>query len=178
MMDRGALAGRAEVVAPTLLGAELVSDVGGVAVRLRLLEVEAYTSVDPASHSFRGITKRNATMFARPGTLYVYRSYGVHWCANVVTGEAGDGAAVLIRGGEVIDGLEEAVRRRGRAVGVSDGPGKVCQALGINAHHNGLDLLGNGEVRLEEGEPVRIFRATRRIGITKATELEWRFLAE
>jgi DNA-3-methyladenine glycosylase len=140
-------------------------------------EVEAYAPDDPASHSFRGETSRNTSMFGPAGTLYVYRSYGIHWCANVVTGDRGDGAAVLIRAGVPVQGIPTMVARRGRGDHLADGPGKLCQALGISGEHDGLVLDGHGPIRLEPGDRSVAFTATPRIGITRAVELPWRFLA-
>ena len=116
-------------------------------------------------------------MFGLPGHLYVYRSYGIHWCANVVTEPEGVGSAVLLRGGTVISGVETAVQRRGRSDHLTDGPGKLCQALGITGAHDGLSLSDpRSPVRLLEGHPLA-FSTTPRIGITKATDLSWRFVA-
>lgn len=141
-------------------------------------EVEAYGGQDdPASHAYRGATARNASMFAAAGTLYVYRSYGIHWCANVVTGAAGEGQAVLIRGGRVVEGLEAVLRRRGRTDHLADGPGKLTQALGITGDHDGTSVFG-GPVRLEPGSvpPASSIRATPRIGITREVDRPWRFV--
>lgn len=173
------LAGAPEDAAPRLLGSFLVSRVGDAEVRLRITEVEAYKgSDDPASHAFRGETPRNSSMFQRPGTLYVYRSYGVHSCANTATGPEGTGWGILIRGGEVVDGAGIAARRRGHRSDLADGPGKLCQALGIELAHNGTDLLDPSSViRLESGETPDFVMATPRIGISKAKERPWRFVA-
>ncbi len=173
------LAGTPEEAAPMLLGAHLVSRVGGGEVRLRINEVEAYKgSDDPASHAFRGETSRNTSMFQRPGTLYVYRSYGIHYCANTAAGPEGVGWGVLIRGGEIIDGLGLAVMRRGRETELANGPGKLCQALAITLDLNGTDLLAaDSVVRLEDGEPSGMVLATPRIGISKAKDLQWRFVS-
>src|ERR1041385_8936701 len=125
-------------VAPELIGATLLfGGVGG-----RIVEVEAYHHTDPAAHSFRGLTARNAVMFGPPGFAYVYRSYGIHWCLNFVCEPKGSASAVLIRALEPTEGLPAMRRRRG----LSDvqilraAPGRVCQALGITAVHNGLAL--------------------------------------
>jgi DNA-3-methyladenine glycosylase len=148
-------------------------------VAIRLLEVEAYTEDDPASHSFRGLTPRNRSMFARPGTLYVYRSYGIHWCANVATGGAGRGDAVLLRGGRISEGADVARRRRGRADHLADGPGKLCQALGITGEDDGVDLLAGGDIRLVPSGPTPpAIRTTPRVGISKAVERPWRFVVD
>jgi len=168
-----------ELSAPHLLGAVLVSEVGPSPVAVRVTEVEAYRGGDdPASHAFKGRTGRNGSMFERPGTLYVYRSYGVHWCANVATGPQGTGWAILFRGGEVIDGLSTARARRGRDEDLANGPGKLCQALGIEGSHDGTFLFEPGSVlRLEPGSAPHMVMATPRVGVTKAQDLPWRFIA-
>jgi DNA-3-methyladenine glycosylase len=168
-----------EEAAPRLLGAHLVSMVGGLAVRLRINEVEAYKGEDdPASHAYRGETPRNGSMFRKPGTLYVYRSYGIHNCANTASGPEGVGWGILIRGGEVIEGEGIAAKRRGRWSDLADGPGKLCQALGITVDLNGTDLLDpSSTIRLEEGERPEMVMATPRIGISKAIDLPWRFVS-
>jgi DNA-3-methyladenine glycosylase len=159
-------------VAPDLIGAILLVDgVGG-----RLVEVEAYHHTDPAAHSFRGPTPRNAVMFGPPGFTYVYRSYGIHWCLNFVCEPKGSAAAVLIRAIEPTIGLAAMRRRRGTAEAglLCSGPGRVCQALGITGAHNGLAL---------NAPPFAIFARTGtievvagpRIGITKAADLPWRY---
>jgi len=165
--------------APLLLGSFLVSDIGGVRVKVRIDEVEAYRGADdPASHAYRGPTPRNGSMFARPGTLYVYRSYGVHNCANTSAGPVGTGWGILFRGGEVVEGEAIVRERRGRDSGLADGPGKMCQALGIDMTHDGLDLLDSGSpIRLEAGEPPELVIQTPRVGITKAKDRPWRFVA-
>ncbi|HET8740340.1 MAG TPA: DNA-3-methyladenine glycosylase [Acidimicrobiia bacterium] len=173
------LTGPPEEAAPLLLGMHLVSRVGGVEVRLRLTEVEAYKgSDDPASHAYRGETARNGSMFRKPGTLYVYRSYGIHNCANTSAGPEGVGWGILMRGGEVVEGESVATRRRGRATDLANGPGKLCQALGITIEHNGGDLLDTSSVvHFEMGEPPEKVMATPRIGISRAQDRPWRFVA-
>ncbi len=161
-----------------LLGCRLISEVGGEITEVVLTDVEAYAPDDPASHSFRGRTPRNRSMFGPAGTLYVYRSYGVHWCANIATGPPGHGAAVLLRGGRIVVGIDEIRRRRGRDDHLTDGPGKLCQALGVTGEHDGLDLLSPNVIRLEQGEPVARLRSLRRVGISRAVELPWRFVAD
>lgn len=174
---RSLLAGPVLDVAPRLLGMLLVSLVDGTETAVELREVEAYDgSDDPASHAFGGPTARNRSMYGEAGVLYVYRSYGVHWCCNVVTGPRGKAAAVLLRGGVPARGLEEMMRRRGRRDHLADGPGKLCAALGITGAHDGLDLLAGGTVRLLPGEE-RPYVTSPRIGISKALERPWRFLA-
>ncbi len=142
----------------------------------RIVETEAYLSDDPASHSFRGPTPRNAVMFGPPGRLYVYRSYGIHWCANIVTGADGDGQAVLLRALEPVAGVDEMLRRRGR-LPLADGPGKLCQAFGIVGDDNGVDLCCAGPIRiLDDGTPRPVDPIVGpRIGLTKAVDTPWRF---
>ena len=152
---------------------------GGAAVRL--VEVEAYGGADDAaSHAARGPRVANRTMFGPPGHLYVYLSYGLHDCANVVCGPKGAGAAVLLRGGEVVRGLRAVESRRGRPVpkGVLDGPGKLCQGLGISRAMDGADLFDPvGRVRLEAGAPRdgEVVLAGPRVGLTKEVDRPWRF---
>ncbi|MFQ5522629.1 MAG: DNA-3-methyladenine glycosylase [Acidimicrobiia bacterium] len=165
--------------APLLLGSVIVSDIGGARVRVRIEEVEAYRGADdPASHAHRGPTPRNGSMFARPGTLYVYRSYGVHNCANTSAGPAGTGWGILFRGGEVVEGEAIVRERRGRDSDLADGPGKLCQALGVDLSHDGLYLLApDSPIRLEQGDSPEVVVSTPRVGITKAKDRPWRFVA-
>lgn len=172
-VDRAALVGPAPVVAPWLLNKLLVAgDCVG-----RIVETEAYPPEDPASHSFRGMTARNAAMFGPPGTLYVYFTYGMHWCANVVTGPEGEGAAVLLRAVEPLAGLELMHARRGGRGPLADGPAKLCQAFAIDGSANASDLLSNGPVGLfDDGTPPpRRPRRGPRIGISKSVAVPWRF---
>ena len=168
-----------EAAAPRLLGCFLASDIGGRAVRVRISEVEAYKgSDDPASHAFRGRTERNKSMFGPPGTLYVYRSYGIHNCANTAAGPDGVGWGILIRGGEVVEGAGAVRRRRGRAEEAIAGPGKLAQALGISLSHDGADLLDPGSpIRLEPGPAPEAALSTTRVGVSKAKDLPWRFVS-
>ena len=148
---------------------------------MRLTEVEAYAGdgTDPAAHSHRGPTPRAAIMFGPPGRLYVYFSYGVHWCANVVVGPEGVGSAVLLRAGEVVVGEELAAGRRASARVPRDlarGPARLTQALAIGPDDKGADLLDAASpVRLHAGEPPSAVSAGPRVGISVATELPWRF---
>jgi DNA-3-methyladenine glycosylase len=179
-MDLAALlSGSPEEAAPGLLGSLLISEVGGRAVTARITEVEAYKgSDDPASHAFRGRTGRNGSMFERPGTLYVYRSYGIHWCANVAAGPEGIGWGVLFRAGDIVDGLGVARARRGRDSDLANGPGKLTQALGVDHTHDGTYLLdGAGPIRIERGTPPEVVLATPRVGISTAVDRPWRFVA-
>jgi DNA-3-methyladenine glycosylase len=168
------LARPVEQVAPELLGAVLRH--GEVAVRLT--EVEAYDGAnDPASHAFRGPTPRNAIMFGPPGHLYVYFSYGMHWAANIICGPAGVASGVLLRAGEVVEGLELARSRRGRASDrdLARGPGRLTQALGLRAEHKGTYLLDGGQVRLEPGSPPDSIMSGPRVGVSVEANRPWRF---
>ena len=158
-------------VAPDLIGWTLLVDgVGG-----RIVEVEAYDATDPAAHGFRGPTPRNASMFGPPGHAYVYRSYGLHWCLNVVCEEEGSAAAVLIRALEPTDGIDVMrVRRRLDDVRLlCAGPGRLCQALGVTREHDGLPL-DLPPFRFEPPPERPQVVAGPRIGISVATELPWR----
>lgn len=176
---RGLLTGSAIDVARGILGWRIATELGGEATEIMITDVEAYGGADdPASHASRGRTPRNGSMFESPGTLYVYRSYGVHWCANVVTGAEGEPSAVLIRAGVPIAGREVMKRRRQRCDHLTDGPGKVCAALGITGVHDGTSIF-DGPVRLVSdvlSETARV-DAGPRVGITKATDRPWRFVA-
>lgn len=175
------LARPAEEVAPNLLGAILTHETPEGTVSITITETEAYSgSADPASHAYRGRTPRNAVMFGPAGHLYVYRSHGLHWCANIVTGADGIATAVLIRAGRVIEGEELARERRGGKVEsprLARGPGNFCQALGITAEHNGTDLLTGASVALSEGEPVpaALIRVGPRVGVSRAHDWQHRF---
>jgi DNA-3-methyladenine glycosylase len=175
------LLGPVDVVAPALLGCWVVTDRPEGRVAVRLTEVEAYSGEgqDPASHAHRGPTPRAGIMFGPPGRLYVYFSYGVHWCANVVVGPEGRGSAVLLRAGEVVLGEELARARRPAArVGrdLARGPARLTQALGIGPDDRGAELLDRGSaVRLHRGPAPTSVSAGPRVGISQATELPWRF---
>ncbi|HWL33235.1 MAG TPA: DNA-3-methyladenine glycosylase [Gaiellaceae bacterium] len=159
-------------VAPDLVGVTLrVDGVGG-----RIVEVEAYDAEDPAAHGFRGRTPRNASMFGPPGHAYVYRSYGIHWCLNLVCEQEGSPAAVLIRALEPTDGLELMRERRGLddARLLAAGPGRLCQALGVTLEHDGLALHAPPFALVAPGERPEVV-AGARIGISVATELPWRY---
>ncbi len=158
-------------LARALLGCLLsVDGVGG-----RIVETEAYEPSEPASHAFRGPTARNAVMFGAPGRAYVYRIYGAHWCLNVVGG-SGPGSAVLIRALEPVQGQDVMLARRGpkAAKHLCDGPGRLCQALGVTNAHNGLPLT-EAPFSLFAGPPPEAVMVGPRIGISKAVGLPWRF---
>jgi len=158
-------------VAPDLIGWTLLFNGAGG----RIVEVEAYHREDPASHSFSGPTPRNAVMFGPQAHLYVYLSYGIHWCVNVVCWTGEPGGAVLIRALEPTHGLAEMSARRGtndpRAL--CSGPGKLCQALAVTREHNGLPL-DRAPFELVPGEARGVVSGPR-IGITKAVDVPWRF---
>jgi DNA-3-methyladenine glycosylase len=164
------LSGPVLEAAPRLLGARFTH--GGVTVRLT--EVEAYDGPhDPGSHAHRGRTPRNDVMFGPPGRLYVYFTYGMHHCCNVVCGSEGEPSAVLLRAGEVVDGLDAARERR---PGASDrdlarGPARMCRAMGIDRDQNGLDLA----LALELGAPVEDVSTGPRVGLRLAADRPWRF---
>ncbi len=141
----------AHVVAPQLLGALLLSQVDDQRVVVRITEVEAYAGqgVDPGSHAFRGETRRTSVMFGPSGFAYVYFTYGMHWCCNIVTGEVGEAGAVLIRAGEITEGLEYARARRTTAKTdreLARGPARLTRALGIDGSLNGVNLLASSGV--------------------------------
>jgi DNA-3-methyladenine glycosylase len=175
------LLGPVDVVAPSLLGCWVVTDRPEGRVALRLTEVEAYSGAgeDPASHAHRGPTPRAEIMFGPPGRLYVYFSYGVHWCANVVVGPVGRGAAVLLRAGDVVVGEPLARSRRPAARGARDlarGPARLTQALAIGPDDRGAALLDPASsVRLHRGARPPGISAGPRVGISLATDLPWRF---
>src|ERR1700689_3978703 len=159
-------------VAPDLIGATLlVEGVGG-----RIVELEAYDQTDPAAHSFRGPTSRNAVMFGPPGYAYVYRSYGIHWCLNLVCEPKGSASAVLIRAIEPMAGLAAMRRRRGVADErlLCSGPGRLCEALRITVLHNGLALDRPPFELFARQDDVEIVTGPR-IGITKAAAKPWRY---
>ena len=167
------------VVAPELLNKVLVH--GGRSARI--VEVEAYAGgEDPGSHAFRGPTRRNATMFGPPGHLYVYFTYGMHWCANAVCGQPGVGTAVLLRAAAPLTGLDEMRAARPRAKRDRDlcsGPGKLCQALGLTGAHDGADLTRApaGGVRVvDDGcPPPEAPVVTPRVGLGAGADLPWRW---
>ncbi len=161
-------------IAPRLLGAVLSH--GPVSVRL--VEVEAYDGAnDPASHAYRGMTRRNAVMFGPPGHLYVYFTYGMHWAANIACGPEGAASGVLLRAGEVVRGIEIAQARRGRSTprDLARGPGRLTQALGIDSTLAGVDVLAGSEVRLRPGPAPERIESGPRVGVSVAADVPWRF---
>jgi DNA-3-methyladenine glycosylase len=159
-------------VAPDLIGVTLlVEGVGGT-----IVEVEAYDQEDPASHGFRGRTDRNASMFGPPGHAYVYRSYGIHWCLNLVCDIEGRAEAALIRALEPTHGVDVMRARRGLVAerALCSGPGKLCQALGVDRGHDGLALDAPPFTLVERTATPPIATGPR-IGLTKAVEHTWRY---
>jgi DNA-3-methyladenine glycosylase len=165
-------------VAPRLLGAVLRHETAEGAVAVRLTEVEAYDGPnDPGSHAYRGRTARNDVMFGPPGRLYVYFTYGMHFCCNVVIGAEGDPAAVLLRAGEVVEGRDLArTRRRGGDRELARGPARLCQALGIDLAHNGADL-SSWPLTLTPGSAPADVSTGPRVGLRQAADRPWRFWA-
>lgn len=167
-----------EVTAPRLLGCELVRDIDGQRLRCRIVETEAYDQSDAASHSYKGRTPRTDVMFGPPGHLYVYFTYGMHYCCNVVTGVEGEGAAVLIRAVEPLEGETiMSARRRGLSgIEITNGPAKLCQALGIDRSMNGHDLRQSPlRLIIYPAAPKNKIVQTIRVGITQAQDMPWRF---
>ena len=179
------------IVAKDLLGKHFIRIIKGKKLEGRIVEVEAYLGEkDPASHTYRGRTQRNEVMFKKGGHLYVYFTYGMHFCANVVTEAEGIGHAVLIRALEPVAGTETMMKNRrttrqndgGQAANetekrmLTNGPAKLCQAFGIVRAHNGVDLTGD-EIFITEGEPTQDMKilATTRVGIKNGREKKWRF---
>lgn len=160
--------------ARALLGATLTHD----DVSVRITEVEAYHGpYDPASHAFRGPTARNAVMFGQPGHLYVYFTYGMHFCANVVVSPAGEAAAVLLRAGEVVTGIETARARRSRSTDrdLARGPARLTKALAIDRGYDGADLRGPDLVLIAPPESSEQISAGPRVGVSTAADVPWRF---
>ena len=172
-------------VAADLLGKIFIRKIGNIILSGRIVETEAYDGdIDAAAHSYNGKTERNAVMFDGTGLLYVYFTYGMHYCANVVTGGGNQGQAVLIRGIEPIDGINQlSINRFGNAqpghrqyLNLTNGPAKICKAFGITKDQNGIDLTGNSIYILDADMPSNseIIKTTR-VGIKKSVDLPWRF---
>ncbi|MGL5809361.1 MAG: DNA-3-methyladenine glycosylase [Nocardioides sp.] len=171
------------VAARRLLGARLTHRSTEGAVSVRLTEVEAYAgSGDPASHAFGGPTARNSAMFGPPDRLYVYRSHGLHWCANITCASPDEArgvlpGAILLRAGEVIVGAELALRRRGRAIAphqLARGPGNLARALGLTGDHDGAEI-SVGPIELTRSLEVPTPRCGPRVGVSRAADRPWRF---
>ncbi|MGH2641314.1 MAG: DNA-3-methyladenine glycosylase [Actinomycetota bacterium] len=176
-LSRSFYARAAQEVAPDLLGQVLVRIFpDGSRASVRIVEVEAYGPDDPASHAFRGETPRNAVMFGPPGHLYVYFTYGMHHCMNVVTGGTAEGSAVLVRAAEPLEGLEEMVVRRGREapLDLCSGPGRLAQALGVDRRDDGVDLVADGDLWLEAGSRAGPIAMGNRVGVHETTR-RWRY---
>jgi DNA-3-methyladenine glycosylase len=159
-------------VAPELVGATLlVEGVGGT-----IVEVEAYDQQDPASHGYRGATPRNASMFGPPGHAYVYRSYGIHWCLNLVCEAEGTASAVLVRALEPTHGIDQMRKRRGLDDPrlLAAGPGRLCQALAITREHDGRPLDAPPFEVLARAREEQVVRGPR-IGLTRAVDAPWRY---
>ena len=177
-MNFSELIGPAYEVAPRLLGCQLVREIDGQRLIGRIVETEAYDQTDAASHSYRGRTPRTDVMFGPAGYLYVYFTYGMHYCMNIVVGEAGTGAAVLIRAIEPLDGEDVmSQNRRGRTgIELTNGPAKTCQALGVDKMMNGHDLRHTPlQLIMQPQLPAEQVLQTTRIGISQAKDVPWRF---
>jgi DNA-3-methyladenine glycosylase len=176
-LPRSFFARPATDVAPDLLGHVLVRAFrDGTRAAARIVEVEAYAPDDPASHAFRGETPRNAVMFGRPGHLYVYFTYGMHYCMNAVAGRTGVGAAVLLRAGEPLAGLDGMRERRGRdrPIELCSGPGRFAQALGVDRTDDGLDLVAGPAAWIERGVRSEPIASGPRVGVHEL-DRAWRY---
>lgn len=172
------LAGPSELAAPRLLGCELVRDIDGQVLRARIVETEAYDQFDAASHSYRGNTPRTSVMFGPAGYLYVYFTYGMHYCMNIVCGPSGYGAAVLIRALEPLAGVEiMSANRRGLAGPIiANGPAKATQALAIDKSFNGHNLaLAPLKLVAKPALAASEIAISSRIGISREVDKQWRF---
>jgi len=179
-LPRSFYARAATEVAPALLGQILVRAFpDGTRATARIVEVEAYGPDDPASHAFRGMTPRNAAMFGRPGHLYVYFTYGMHFCMNAVCGRAGEGTAVLLRAGEPLEGIEGMRARRGRERihELCSGPGRFTQAIGVARSDDGADLVDGGSLWVERASRSEEIGTGIRVGVRETTR-SWRYWLE
>ncbi|MGH8889341.1 MAG: DNA-3-methyladenine glycosylase [Acidothermaceae bacterium] len=181
ILPRGFFDNASTEVAPALLGTVIEHQTADGAVAIRLTEVEAYRGeLDPASHAYRGRTQRNSVMYGAPGHVYVYFTYGMHFCANLVCEGPGTASAVLLRAGEVIDGVELASLRRRGAVArdLARGPARLVVALGLGRDDNGRDACDpRSTLRIRAGQPVAkaTVRQGPRVGVAAAAEVAWRF---
>lgn len=163
-------------LAPELLGTRIVSRNNGKQVVGTIIETEAYSEDDPASHSFNGITPRSRPMFGPPGHWYIYRCYGIHWMANIVCGKEGSGEAVLLRAVRPEEGIETMRNRRGQSgTYLTNGPGKLAEALGITDEINGAPISPETGVFLQLSVETREIYRSPRVGIQEATKRPWRF---
>ncbi len=164
---------------PEIIGKVLVRNIKGRIVAGRIVEVEAYVGNDPASHAANGMTERNKVMFEDGGLSYVYFTYGMHFCFNIVTERKGFPAALLVRALEPVAGIDEMCRRRKTELlhNLTNGPAKLCQAMGIDRALNGVRLDGKGLFIADDGYKVRgaDIESSTRIGIRNGTESKWRF---
>lgn len=180
---RALLSRPAESVAAELLGWHIVSVSSDGEVRGRIVEVEAYAADDPASHAARGRTDRNAAMFGSPGIAYVFRSYGLHWCLNVVVAPRGEPAAILLRAAEVVSGIDLVRSRRGihsNERQLLSGPGCLAAGLAVDCHHDRSDLLvGDEGIRIEPDSQGGLLPAAvrngPRVGVSRAVDRPWRW---
>ncbi|WP_033324664.1 DNA-3-methyladenine glycosylase [Actinomadura atramentaria] len=169
-----------EEVAPDLLGRVLTHETPDGTVAARITETEAYAGpLDPASHAYRGRTPRVEVMFGPPGHAYVYFTYGMHYCVNLVCGPDGTASAVLLRAAEIVAGEDAAAARRPRSSvrDLARGPARLCQALGIVREHNGLDVCSGGPLEISAGAPVdpAAVRTGPRVGVSGAKDVPWRY---
>ena len=179
-LPRGSFAGSATEVAPELLGRVLARRLpDGAILRARIVETEAYEQDDPASHAYRGRTPRVRVMFGPPGHLYVYFTYGMHHCMNVVTGPDGTGSAVLLRAAEPLEGMDRMsiLRSTDRVRDLCRGPARLAQAFDVDRSLNGADLVRGREIWIERnpGDVAAPIRRGPRVGIRVGTDLPWRF---
>jgi DNA-3-methyladenine glycosylase len=180
LLDREFFHRPVEEVAHALLGRVLSRTAAEGEVAVRLTEVEAYAGpLDPASHAFRGRTARNSVMFGPPGHAYVYFTYGMHFCVNLVCGPDGTSSGVLLRAGELITGVELARERRPRSSvrDLARGPARLCQALAIDRGLDGADVCSDGALRILAGSPADLSSVRRgpRTGVSSAKDTPWRF---
>jgi len=184
--DRARLLGHPERVAPRLLGATVTSKLGSSSVSVRITEVEAYAGVgeDPGSHAFRRMTARNATMFGPAGHAYVYFTYGMHWCLNVVVAGSGTAGAILLRAGQVCEGQDTAWARRPsarRSVDLARGPARLSAVLGVTGEQDGIDMLDHdGPLTLSIlSSPPKWSDRTPRTGVAgEGSAIAWRFILD
>lgn len=174
IMDKEFFSQSADQLAPKLLGCRLVHEGPEGIVSGIIVETEAYMQNDAASHSYKGETERTKIMFGPGGHAYVYFTYGMHYCFNVVCGPDGRGEAVLIRALQPVEGVELMQSRRGRSDNIANGPAKLVQAMGINKQHYGLSLI-DGDLRIEPADKAVSVSCGPRVGISRAVDVPWRF---